>query len=180
MHLDLMRDPAKKFPVTDRKLEITTLRIWHCKYTTLESLAEFQNLEELVIASFPDHSLNVLKSLPKLRYLSILHLPKVSSIEDLAELESIECLSLATSPGWDAARKFALIESLKPIAKLSSLRHLELFGVCTADKSLAEIEHCKGLASARFSQYPLAEVERFYQATGVVDSYNPAPSFLKE
>jgi hypothetical protein len=177
MHLDLMRDTATVFPSVDRPCEIRTLRVWHCKYKSLQALAGLENLEEVVIATFPDKSLDMLALLNKLRYLSILHMPKVSELEVLAGLESVESLSLSTSPSWDAARKCTIVSSLEPVARMKSLKHLELFGVCPPDKSLAVLENCSTLQSARFSQYSKNEIERFYQATGVVNQFNPKPSF---
>lgn len=173
MHLDLMRDTATVFPKIERQAEIRTLRIWHCKYKSLQAVAEFQNLEELVIASFPDQSLEIFAPLRKLRYLSILHMPEVSNLDALSGLAGIETLSLSTSPAWDSAGKRTIVDSLKPVASLAALKHLELFGVCSTDRSLAVLEQCKNLQSARFSQYPKDEVERFYRATGVVNQFNP-------
>jgi hypothetical protein len=177
MHLDLMRDRASAFPQLENKAEIRTLRIWHCKYKSLQAVAEFQNLEELVIASFPDKSLEIIAPLRKLRYLRILHMPKVSELEVLSRLPNIESLSLSTSPAWDSAGKCTIVDSLGPIAGLVALKHLELFGVCPVNKSLAVLEQCKNLQSARFSQYPQEELERFYRATGTANLFNPEPSF---
>ncbi len=175
--MDLMREPATVFPKLERQDEIRALRIWHCKYKSLKAVAELQNLEELVIASYPDKSLEIFQPLRKLRFLSILHMPKVSELAVLSRFVSMESLSLATSPAWDAAGKCTIVESIEPVAKMRTLKHLELFGVCAADKSLSVLEQCKSLQTARFSQYPKIEVERFYRATNVVNQLNPEPSF---
>jgi hypothetical protein len=177
MHLDLMRDTATAFPEVNYQAEIKTLRVWHCKYKSLQALAGFINLEELVIATFPDKSLDMLISLGNLRYLSIIHMPKVTKLDALSELKNVESLSLATSPAWDASGKCTIISSLEPLTIMKSLKHLELLGVCPADKSLAILEQCKNLQSARFSQYPKNEIERFYLATNVSNQFNPKPSF---
>jgi len=178
MHIDLMRDSATAFPQLEKKENIRSLRVWHCKYKNLKEVALLQNLEELMIASFPDKSLDIFLSLGKLRYLSILHLPKVSDLAALSALPNIETLSLSTSPAWDAAKKCTIVESLEPIASLKSLKHLELFGVCPASKSLASLEQCKSLQTARFSQYPKDEVERFYSVTNVTNVFNPGPTLF--
>jgi hypothetical protein len=177
MHLELMRDRAKTFPAIGLPSEIRKLRVWHCKYKSLRALAEFEELEELVIATFPDDSLEALASLGKLRSLSILHMPRVTSLEALARMERIESLSLATSPAWDAAGKCTIVSSLEPLTKMRSLRHMELFGVCPPDKSLAVLAQCKKLQTARFSQYTKDEVERFYKTSGVANKFNPTPTF---
>ncbi|MFZ6719412.1 hypothetical protein [Undibacterium sp. Ji49W] len=171
MHLDLLRDTAKTFPKIENKLEILGLKIWHCKYETLQPLAEFQSLEKLVIASFPDDSLDIVVSLPKLRYLRILHMPKISKLDALSSTQFIEVLSLSTSPSWDSSGKCTIVESLKPIALMPSLKYLELFGVCPVDRSLAELDGCRNLQTARFSRYANDEIERFYRLTGVENQY---------
>lgn len=176
MHLNLIRDTAPAFPLIEHPLEIRTLRIWHCKYKSLRMLESLENLEELVIAGFPDGSLEMLIPLSGLRYLSILHMPKVSNLQALAGLSKLGSLSLSTSPAWDAARKVTTVESLHPLAYLSSLKHVELFGVCPPDKSLADLEKLAALKTGRFSQYSQEEIERFYSVTQVVNQFNPPPS----
>jgi hypothetical protein len=176
-HLDLMRETAKEFPAIEHRSQIRTLRVWHCKYKSLRAVGDFQNLEELVIATFPDSTLDVLGPLVNLRYLSILHLPKITDIEALSSFGRLETLSLQTSPSWDASGKCTVVASLEPIARMPGLKHLELFGVCPPNKSLAAVEELKTLKSARFSQYPSAEIERFYRLTSVSNQYNPEPSF---
>jgi hypothetical protein len=176
-HFDLMREAAAEFPQIQFQAKILTMRVWHCKYKSLRAIGAFQNLEELVIATFPDSSLDVLASLKKLRYLRILHMPKITDLRALPSLRKLESLSLATSPSWDASGKCIVVESLDPIAEVVCLKHLELFGVCPPYKSLSSIESLKRLESARFSRYPEEEIARFYKATGVTDQFNPKPSF---
>lgn len=177
MHLDLIRDPSTLFPDIASPIQIRSLRIWHCKYKSLIAVGAFLNVEELEIASFPDSTLEVIAPLIKLRYLSILHMPRVSKLNVLSEFVKIDLLSLSTSPGWDPSGRCSVVKSLEPIAKMRALKHLELFGVRPTDKSLAPLEQCKNLQSARFSHYPKDEVERFYRATRVSNAFNPKPSF---
>lgn len=175
MHLDFMRSKEKEFPVLENICKITSLRIWYCKFSTLQTLERFLNLRELVIAGLPDDSLDMLKPLHSLRYLRILHLPNVREIDALSSLVKLESLSLATSPGWDSSGKVVTVASLRPIAESETLKHLELFGVCPANKKLQDLVMCKSLQSARFSQYPEDEVAEFYRKSGVKDCYNPEP-----
>jgi hypothetical protein len=80
VHLDLIRDPARKFPsVADPEL-VRSARVWHCKYKSLAPLSALCNLEELVIATFPDESFEFLGKLSELRFLQILHMPKICDI----------------------------------------------------------------------------------------------------
>lgn len=177
MHVDLMRDKAKAMPLQADPGAVTSLRIWHCKYTSVAPLAAFINLQELAIAGLPDDSLEMLAGLGQLRYLKILHMPKVTSLEPIGRLAHLVSLSLATSPAWDAAGKVQDVASLGPLSSLPALRHVELFGVVPQDGSLKPLQACRQLQSARFSKYPAAEVERFRAAVGVRDDFNPPASF---
>lgn len=176
--IDLMRDPQKAFPQIEYPSVIRAARIWHCKYRSLAPLADLVNLEALVIANVPDSSLDFLRPLKKLRYLWILHMPKVTDIDPLADLDSLEVLAMATSPGWDAAAKRTVVQTLDPIARLPSLKHIELFGVVPADSSLAGLQSLSTLVSARFSGYPQAETRRFLER-GITQESVPASSFFE-
>jgi hypothetical protein len=177
VHLDLIRDPARKFPsVADPEL-VRSARVWHCKYKSLVPLGALCNLEELVIATFPDESFEFLGKLSELRFLQIVHMPKICDISPLSRLQRLTALSLSTLPNWDASRKTTTIQSLDPLSHLSQLTYLELLGVCPPDKSLVPLEKCKHLQTARVSQYPLDEMARFFSATEVINEFNPRPLF---
>jgi len=177
LHLDLMRDPARAFPSITNPESIRSARIWHCKYQSLVALGELRNLEELVIATFPDESFDFLGQLTELRFLQVMHMPKVCDISPLSRLKRLTTLSLATLPSWDASRKTTTVQSLAPLTFLSQLTHLELLGVCPPDKSLVPLEKCKYLQTVRVSQYPRDEIGRFFKVTKVTDAFNPKPSF---
>ena len=174
-HLDLERDDSLVFPEISAPKLLRTMRVWGCKYKTFQPLSACTNLEVLEMLSFPDDALAAIGELGHLRHLSIVHFPRVRSLSALAQCQALESLSLATLPSWDSSGRVITIESLEPIARLASLRHLELFGVRPPDKSLAPLERLVSLQSARFSKFPRAEVERFYEATHVLNSFNPRP-----
>jgi len=94
----------------------------------------------------------------------------------LRALSKLEILCLATLPAWDGRRR-QTIASLEPIAALPALTHLELFGVCPPDLSLAPLEHCPNLLTARFTQYPRREIDRFALVTQIPDTFAPTPRF---
>jgi hypothetical protein len=177
VHLELMRDPSRIYPQVADPDSVYSAKVWFCKYRSLGSLAELCNLEELVIAGFPDESFECLARLEGLRFLSVLHMPKIFDIAPLARLTQLTSLSLSTLPSWDASRKTTNIQSLEPLAAIPGLAHLELFGVCPPDKLLAPLEKCRRLQTVRVSQYPRAETSRFYAATNIDDRFNAAPSF---
>ncbi len=177
MHLDLVRDKRKSFPLIDRPEKVTSLRVWYCKYSTLASIAGLSELRELVIAGLPDSSLLFLSNLKDLQYFRVLHMPMISDLEPLSGLDNLETLSLACSPDWDSKGKTIEVNSLSPIAKLKKLLHLELFGVCQTDHSLRVIQQCRNLKSARFSGYPKGEIERFFSETGLKNEFSPKPGF---
>jgi hypothetical protein len=176
MHLDLNRDPAKTFPEIANTGSIETACIWHCKYRTLEPLGELRSLRELVIATFPDDSLEVIGRLSALQYLRILHLPKVTDLAPLAGLTSLITLRLATLPSWDSSGKRTVVASLEPLTALKALRHVELFSVVPPDRSLESLKRIPSLRTARLQGFPKAEKSRFFEATGVENEFAPAPS----
>ncbi|WP_082507543.1 hypothetical protein [Duganella sp. Root336D2] len=172
-----MRDPSRTFPQIADPDTVRSAKVWFCKYKSLAPLAELRNLEELVIANFPDECFEFIGRLEKLRFLSVVHMPKVRDFAPLAALTQLTSLSLSTLPSWDASRKTTIIESLDPLSTIPALAHLELFGICPPDKSLVPIEKCKDLRTARISQFPRAEIDRFYAVTKVGNRFNPEPSF---
>jgi hypothetical protein len=176
-HLELMRDPARDFPMVEQSLSIRSARVWHCKYRSLEPLGGLHNLEELAIATFPDDSFEFLRGLEKLRFLQILHMPRVRDLGPLAGLARLTSLSLATLPSWDASRKTTTIESLEPLTAIPVLAHLELFGIRPPDRLLVPLESCRGLRTVRVTHFPQAEVDRFFTKTGIGNEFNPEPGF---
>jgi hypothetical protein len=178
MHIDLMRDPASIFPTVENIDEITSLRVWYCKYKNFENIAKFQKLEELIIAGFPDETFYAFISLKRLRYLRVLHMPKLKNLQALEQLPKLESLSLATSPSWDASKRKTIVHSLHPLVGIPSLKYLELFGVCSESGDLEDLKNCKKLESAKFSQYPHQQIEEFYRTTGVRDEFLPKPTFV--
>jgi hypothetical protein len=177
MKLDLMREKAKLFTPPPNASSLVSLRIWHCKYGSLAGLSAFTSLEELSIGTYPDASFDAFSTLTRLRYLKIVHLPKVTTLRSLTSLPSIEVLSLATLPSWDSSNKHQVVDAIDPLAELPTLRHLELLGVVPKDLSLAPLERCPALASMRASGYAANESKRFYAATQVANAFNPGSSF---
>lgn len=179
MHLDFMRDPSKVMPVIDSPSEVRSIRIWHCKYTSLAPLADCINLEVLVVATFPDDGFECISGLKKLNYLSVMHLPKVTSLSALTDLHSLESVSLSTLPSWDSSGKVTVISSLKPLAALPNLKNIELLGVRPEAKSPLELLASSSIECVKLSKFTKKLVEEFYLVTGVVDGHMPAPVFYE-
>src|ERR1700761_5723554 len=97
---------------------IRSLRVWFCKYETLASLSGLRQLQTLVIAGFPDTSLEILSAFSELRCLQIVHLPRISDLSPLSDCQQLESLSLETLPSWDSSGKVTKVNSLAPIAGL--------------------------------------------------------------
>jgi hypothetical protein len=162
-------------PDLSAQVQVSSARVWFCRFRSVAPIVALENLRTLEVAGFPDDTLAPLRALRKLRYLKIVHLPRVAELSPLAELAGLEVLSLATLPGWDASGKVTVVDSLRPIAALSNLRHLELFGVVPTSRSLEDLCTCQELRTARFSKYPADEVANFYRTTGVTNEYAPKP-----
>jgi hypothetical protein len=163
MKLELMRDKAAKFPDVEDPATYHSARVWHCKYRTLEALSRFTNIEQLIVATYPDETLEPLSQLTSLAHLEITHLPKVTSLAPLAKLKSLKKLTLSTLPGWDTSRKVTLVESLAPLAACPSLEDLELFGVVPESRTVDDLLKIKSLKRVRVSQYSKTEQERLRQ-----------------
>lgn len=174
--IDLMRDSAKSMPAFASPTTVLSARVWHCKYKTLGPLAELTNLEELEIATVPDASLDFLLPLKKLRFLSILHLPKVTNIDQIAELTELENLSLRTLPSWDSSSKKSVLDSLQPLSNLKKLKHLELSGIIPADKSLAGVSALPLLQTLLVMPFAIEEKAAIL-ARGVEERGAPMSSF---
>ena len=171
MHIDLIRTREKEFP-TDLEFEnITVLRIWHCKYKSLEAISKCTNLEVLIIATFPDQSFEFLSSLKRLKELSILHMPKLSDLDGIEALDKLEKLSLRTLPSWDSSGKKTIIDSLSPLTKLKKLSNLELLGVITPSKDLSSLLKCKELKTVRVGGYGKKQEKEFYATCGLADDF---------
>lgn len=135
MRLDFMREKNKNFPECDLPDSILNLRVWHCKFKSLAEISTFKNLEELVIGTLPDDSLSFISGLTNLRYLRILHMPKIRDLSPIKALQKLENLSLETAVR--AKPKFQEVESFSSISNLGSLKHIELHSIGQPDHSLA-------------------------------------------
>jgi len=172
-----MRDPAKSMPSLSFSEALTELTIWHCKYRTLQPVSELHALQKLKIATFPDESLSLLDGLQQLECLSILHLPKVTSLAPLGSLKSLRILEIETLPSWDVARKRTVVESLWPLSELPNLQHVSLLGVVPEDGLLDPLKNCPNLKSAKFHGFQKEEQERFFMESDVLKQH--APDFLE-
>ena len=173
MDLVITRDAANAMPAVPDPDAVTSLCIWHCKYRTLDPVRSFRGLRALKIASFPDASLELLTGLMHLEWLSILHLPNITSLAPIPALQNLRWLELKTLPSWDASRKRTVVESLSPLAKLPNLKHLSLLGVVPESKSLATLSECRGLVSARLQGFARKDIERFFEESSVANEFIP-------
>ena len=179
-HLELMRDEARVLPLPSNPLDVTSARIWHCKFRSLDGLGELSSLQTLVIATFPGESFEPISALDGLRYLSVLHFPRGTDLTPLSKLAALETLSLRSLPSWDASGKVLEVASLRPLASLARLRHVELLGVRPRAHGLDPLTSLPVLESARISQFPAAETAAFFEARSVKNAFNPEPVFDAE
>jgi hypothetical protein len=163
MNVELIREKAKIFPF-DRCVGATSLKVWFCGYSSLEQVGNLEGLKQLVVAGYPDVSLEPLARLRELEELELHHIPKVTSLEPLRELSRLRSLSLGTLPGWDASRKRTRVESLSPLTALQLLERIELLGVVPLNQSLGELRACRSVKNGRFLGYPASEVQALQDA----------------
>lgn len=174
MHVDLMRDKSATFPLGAMPAGVDSLCVWHCKYKTLKPIAELRQLRALRIASFPDETLDFLSELKGLEWLSILHLPKVTSLGPLGQMADLRWLALQTLPSWDASRKRTVVDSLRPLAELPRLQHVSLLGVIPEDRSLHDLKVAGNLKTARLHGFPKDVTANFFAETAVQNAHIPA------
>ena len=160
MHIEFIRDKSRVFPKVTAPLEVSSARVWHCKYETLAPLCQFKNVQSLAIANYPDQTFELLSGLTKLEALQILHMPGVTSLEPLSPLRRLRRLSLSTLPSWDAAGKLTLVDSLAPLAALPVLEELELYGVVPQSRLADDLCRSLSLTRVRLSKYPKREQQK--------------------
>lgn len=166
MHIELMRKKDKAFPAIPSPETVTSARIWHCRYLSLEPLRQLVNLRALVIGGYPDHTFEALLPLDVLESLEIVHLPNIKSLTQLAGLKNLRKLSLSTLPSWDSSGKLTIVESLEPIAKLPLLEELSLFGVVPESKSIDALLASHSLKKVSVSKYPKPEKQKLSERYG--------------
>jgi len=87
----------------------------------------------------------------------------------------LDCLTLEGVT--DRMGRGTEVESLEPIGKITSLRHVAVLGIKSRDKSLRPLENCRLLQTAQFDTMPAQEVQRFYNAMGNLNGRLPAPIY---
>jgi len=177
MHLELMRDNSKVMPQIDSPLEVKSIRIWHCKYESLEQINKCKNLEILVIASLPEADFKFLNNFKSLKHLSVIHLPKINDLSPLEAMTSLETVSLSTLPSWDSSGKVTVVPTLAPLVNLPRLKYLELLGVRPENKSPLELASSKSLVSIRLSKFSKKLEKELYEKTGLANDWAPEPEF---
>jgi hypothetical protein len=139
MKLELLREKARDFPKIENPLDFTEIKIWHCRYHSLNQLSDFKNVESIEVATYPDASLEFIGELSQVKSLKIIHLPRIHDISPLSKLKSLERLYLAVLPSWD---KLQHIASLNPLRGLMNLRSLSLHGIGVDDGCLKPLLSC--------------------------------------
>jgi hypothetical protein len=142
MKLELALLAGKDFPQIDEPLKYSEGRIWNCKFTTLDPLKQFQNLERLEIFVFPDETLEILGNLSQLQSLKVTHFPRVNDLTPLSHLPVLEELELSSAPG---SYKIQHIKTLEPLKSLTHLKRFALRGIIVEDGSLEPLISCPSL-----------------------------------
>lgn len=168
--LDLTGDPAACFPDVNEPLMYTSARIRHCAYKTMVPLVAFANLRRLDIIIYPDDTLEPLGRLKELEELSILSLPRVTSLAPLVSLTRLRKLELAMIPNGVA--DVTEVDSLAPLCALPNLQEVHLLGVRSSDHRVDDLIGCPTLRIATASHYPQSEIARL--RTALAARHRPA------
>lgn len=158
MHLELMREEAREFPVIEEPLKYTSIKIWHCSYKSLMPLANFANVRSLEIATIPDDNIDFIGKLRELRSLHILHLPKVTSLRPIGRLNKLRKLYLEVLPSWSYSNKRTFVDSLRPLANLKEIEDIWLDSIVPTDGDLRILLRCPRLKTLHtLDDYPLEQ-----------------------
>jgi hypothetical protein len=163
MHIEYMLDPRSELPIHYSGVA-KSLKIWHCKFESLDALPAFSKLRSLVIAGFPLESFSILGKLPHLRELHVVHFPRISDIEPLGSLRNLEILSLSTLPDWHALHERQRVASLAPLGKLHKLRVIDLLGVVPDAGGLLPLSACRHLTQVQLLGYSAKDKAALLQA----------------
>ncbi|HTI36489.1 MAG TPA: hypothetical protein VL484_02930 [Vicinamibacterales bacterium] len=174
----------------------------HIEQSQLERLAALPNLATLELAGIRRSiaPLTSSRSLRELRLtdpatldgverlvdidsLQIYCLPKIHSLEPLRPLSRLRRLLLSTPPSYDASRKCHRVESLGPLANLTSLEWLLMRGILPERDRLEPLHALKQLASLEISHvfaFAIEDYARLSRALPETDGralrpYSPAP-----
>lgn len=115
--------------------------------------------------------------LTNLRYLSIVHLPRVHDLGPLRSLTSLLTLSLQTLPSWDSSGKRTVVDSLEPLLHLRRLEHLELLGVVPPDRHPDPLARIGSLKTARLHGFDREAQAEFFAKTPVTNEFAPRAEF---
>jgi len=102
-------------------------------------------------------------------------MPKLSDLGPLAKLRQLECVTLEAQDRGTGM--VAEVNSLDPLGRTGSLRHIAVLGIRPRDKSLRGLERCAYLQTAHFDLVPSIEVQRFYGVVGNRDGRVPPPIY---
>jgi hypothetical protein len=161
-----MRDKSREFPAVSRPAQYTSARVWHCSYRSLAALDSFVNLRSLEIATYPDATFEPISGLLRLEALRVIHMPRITDLEPLRKLTLLRHLSLETLPSWDVSGKVTEVRSLAPLAELTRLESLELYGVRPPNRRIDDLLRIPSLREAKITKYAEGEAARLADVLG--------------
>jgi hypothetical protein len=144
-------------PATLRDAQNVRLACFRC--ALLAKVVELRNLVELEILDYTLDSFAPLAGLSGLKKLEVTHFAKVHSLRPIGQLASLKFLTLTTLGSW--YNKKQLVDTFRPLAKLSKLQVLDLRGVLAEDGKLAPLGALVNLDELYISNfYPQEELAR--------------------
>jgi hypothetical protein len=158
IEVDIRGDCSLDFPELPDPLTITHVRMFACKYRRWEAIGELTNLMSLEVVDWLAPSFDALRPLRRLEQLRVQHLPQVTSLHALSNLESLKRLILETRPSWDGS-KVTEVDSLAPLRGLS-LEEVNMFGVRPASKTVDDLLAIGTLRRARLSKFAAKEIKK--------------------
>jgi hypothetical protein len=106
-------------------------------------------------------SLSCLGESPDLEVLVLQHFPKITSLEPLRSLTKLRYLSLTTTPGWDGTNRYLSVDTFEPLVSLKKLELLQILGVVPKRGCLEPLGHIASLRKLSIGNTSFYQLEDF-------------------
>jgi hypothetical protein len=158
LRVEIRGDRSLEFPELDHADEITHARIVCCRFERWDEISRLQHLTSLEVIEWLGPSFDALRPLGELEQLHIHHMPHVTNLNALGDLQSLRRLILETRPSWDGSR-VTQVDSLEPLRSLA-LEEINMFGVRPASKAVDDLLAIPTLKTARLSKFAVPQIKR--------------------
>lgn len=145
--------------------DVTRVKVFGLKQN-IAPLAMLSALRELELTD--PSTLDGLDELTQLERLTLYAFPRITSLEPVGALTNLKSLLLSTPPGSDASRKCYEVDSLVPLARLSSLESLTMRGIAPKSGRLDPIRRLTNLRRVDITHVYMFELADYAQLSAAL------------